>query len=427
MHDIKRLREDAEGLAKSIARKNFKADTTQALAIDDQWRKLITDANDMKAEQNKASKAIGMAKREGRDAAEEMEAARKIRERIAEIDDERKKLEQKLREVMLTWPAEPQEDVPEGVDESGNVVIDESPERPRADFELHDHLWLSENLGILDMNRGAKITGSAWPMYVGLGATLERALLNFMLDTHIREHGYKELFPPFAVNRDSLLGTGQLPKLEEDMYHIEKEDFFLIPTSEVPITNMHRDEILKPDQLPIKYTAYSSCFRREAGAYGADTRGLLRVHQFNKVELVQIVEPEKSEEAHQEILAQARKILDALEIQYRVLELCGGELSFAASKCYDIEVYAPGQDAWLEASSVSNFLDFQARRMNLRYKPDGAKKPVFPHTLNGSGLATSRLMVAILESYQTPEGRVMIPSALRPYMGNVDQIRGTEQ
>lgn len=423
MHDIRRVRRDAEELRLAIGRKGYEADTAAALELDTRWRALVTEGDRLKAELNRASMAIGAAKKAGRDAQEEIEAARRTRERIAEVDEEKRVIQQQLRELLLSWPAEPDPDVPEGLTETENVIFRDSGDLPEFDFPLKDHLELAEALGILDMERGAKITGSAWPLYMGGGAALERALINFMLDLHTREHGYTELFPPFVVNEDSALGTGQLPKLAEDMYRIDREGFYLIPTSEVPVTNMHRGEVLSAKQLPLKYAAYSACFRREAGSYGAETRGLLRVHQFNKVELVQITEPNDSEAAQQEILQQALRVLDLLKLPYRVVELCAGELSFAAAKCFDIEVWAPGTGEWLEASSVSNFRDFQARRMNLRYRPEGGGKPAHPHTLNGSGLATSRLMVALLENYQTPEGRIRVPGVLQPYLGGMDQLR----
>ncbi len=426
MHDIRRLRDNADTVRANIKRKGFDADTGAALALDSNWRELTTRGDLLKAELNKASKAIGMAKKAGRDAAEEMEAARKIRDEIGETDEQKKEVQEQLRTLLLAWPAEPDAEAPEGLTEESNVQVRESGPKPAFDFDVVDHLALAENVDMLDMPRGAKITGTAFPVYKGPGATLERALIQFMMDRHITRNGYTELFVPFMVNRDSVLGTGQLPKLEDDMYHVEREDFYLIPTSEAPITNMHRDEILQTDELPKKYVAYSPCFRREAGAYGAETRGLLRIHQFNKVELVQIVHPEKSEEVQQEILNHALNILDDLGIAWRVMDLCAGEMSFAAARCFDIEVWAPGTGRWLEASSVSNFRDFQARRMNLRAKLPGEKKPVFPHTLNGSGLATSRLMVALLETWQTPEKRIRIPQALQPYMHGLDQIRGCE-
>ncbi|MCB2212001.1 serine--tRNA ligase [bacterium] len=425
MHDIKRLRQNADDVKTAIARKGFDADTAKALELDTRWRQMTQRGDEFKAELNKASKAIGMAKKAGRDAQEEMDHARSLREQAAALDDEKRAVRAELDTLLASWPAEPDPNAPEGLTENENLEVREwTPDEPAPDFKLQDHLALAEGLGILDMPRGAKITGGGWPLYVGKGARLERALINFMLDTQTGEHGYNELYVPFAVNRDSAFGTSQLPKLEEDMYLIEKDDLFLIPTSEVPITNMHRNEIIDGDSLPLKYSAFSACFRREAGAYGADTRGLLRVHQFNKVELVQIVEPETSDQTQLEILGHATEILERLKLRYRVLDLCCGEMSFGAARCFDIEVWAPGTESWLEVSSVSNFRDFQARRMNLRYRAGDHGKPELPHTLNGSGLATSRLMVAVMESYQTPEGRIRIPAALQNYMGGLDQISG---
>ena len=309
------------------------------------------------------------------------------------------------------------------MDSTGNVEVKLWGTIPKFDFKVKDHLSLGEDLDILDFKRGSKISGSGFPVYKGPGARLERALINFMLDTHIREHGYTEIFPPFLVNRDSMYGTGQLPKLEEDMYCTEKDDLFLIPTAEVPVTNLHRNETLPVEKLPLKYAAYTACFRREAGSYGKETRGFLRVHQFNKVELVNFTLPEKSYESHEHLLAEATKILQLLEIPYRVMMLCSGDLSFAAAKCYDIETWSPAEQKWLEASSVSNFEDFQARRSNIRFRRSADKPLEFVHTLNGSGLATSRLMVSLLETYQTDEGSVMIPAVLRPYMGGLTVIK----
>ncbi|MBD3165721.1 serine--tRNA ligase [bacterium] len=427
MHDIKRLRQEPGALKASLGRKGFDADIEKALDLDRRRREAVSEADGLKAELNKASRAIGEAKKAGRDAAEEMEAARKIRERSAELDEERRTVEEELHNLLLTWPAEPDPNAPDGRDETENVVVHETVMPDAVEFERKDHLTLAESLGILDMPRGAKIAGSGFPLYLGLGARLERALINFMLDMQINEHGYTEVLPPFMVNSSSALGTGQLPKFPEDMYYVERDDFYLIPTAEVPVTNMHRDEILNAVDLPIRYAAYTACFRREAGAHGQDTRGLLRMHQFNKVELVQVTTEEASEAAHEEILEHATSVLDTLNITYRIVELCTGDLTFGAARCYDIEVWAPGTGAWLEASSVSNFRDFQARRMNLRYRPEGGGKPLFAHTLNGSGLATSRLMVALLETYQTPEARVIVPRPLQPYMSGVDQIRGRDR
>jgi seryl-tRNA synthetase len=428
MHDIRRIRENNDIVKKSILRKGFDADIDLVLSLDNKWRDYTRKADDLKAELNRASRAIGEAKKAGSDAKDEMEAARKIRDDAASIDDEKRKIKSEVDTLLLSFPSEPDESVPEGLTENENVIYKDTVLPEKRTFKPKEHLTLSEGLGILDMPRGAKISGSGWPLYVGQGATLERALVNYMLDIQTREHGYTELFVPFAVNRESVTGTAQLPKLEEDMYYMEKDDLFLIPTAEVPITNMYRNEILKDIDLPIKNSAYSACFRREAGAYGAETRGLLRIHQFNKVELVQIVHPDKSSDVQLEILSHATKILDNLGITYRILELCCGELSFGATKCYDIEVWAPGTGSWLEASSVSNFKDFQSRRMNLRCKPSEVKaKTFFPHTLNGSGLATSRLMVALLETYQNEDGTISVPEPLKGYLGGLETINGVSK
>ncbi|MFC2170681.1 serine--tRNA ligase [Calditrichota bacterium] len=424
MHDIKRIRNNPEEMKNNINRKGFSADIAAIVDIDKQWRNLTAEVEQHKAELNKASRRIGEAKKAGGNAESEMLAARELRNSIAEMDIETGKLLEQINQLLGTIPAEPDKLAPEGLTAKENIVVREDISQPPLDFEVIDHLTLAEELGILDMARGSKITGTAFPVYAGQGATLERALINYMLDVHINENHYTELFVPFLVNKDSAYGTGQLPKLKDDMYYVENDELFLIPTSEVPITNLYRDEILNQKDIPIRHVAYSACFRREAGAYGSETRGLLRVHQFNKVELVQIVEPEASEEAQQEILKHATFILEQLELPYRVIELCCGELSFAAARCFDIEVWSPATGNWLECSSVSNFRDFQARRMNLRYWANGSNKPVHPHTLNGSALATSRLMVSLIENYQTPERRIRIPIALKPYMNNLDQIKG---
>ena len=280
-----------------------------------------------------------------------------------------------------------------------------------------DHIELGKKLKILDFERGTKLTGSGFPLYVGKGATLERSLINYMLDTHINKHGYTEIFPPFLVNRDSMKGTGQLPKMEEDMYHCGKDDLFLVPTAEVPVTNIRRGEILEEKELPLKNVAYSACFRREAGSYGKESKGFLRVHQFNKVEMVKLVRAETSYDELEKLVKDAEEILQALKIPYRILLLCTGDLSFSAAKCYDIETWSPAENKWLEASSCSNFEAFQARRANIRFRNEETKKPEFVHTLNGSGLATSRLMVSLLENYQTPEGKVIVPEELQKYTG----------
>jgi len=343
-----------------------------------------------------------------------------ISDKTKEIDTELHTIENKLNEILYYIPNLPNKSVPVGKSAEDNVEVRQwLPEGfsfNKNEYTL-DHIELGKKLNILDFERSAKLSGSGFPLYIGKGATLERALINFMLDTHINDHGYKEVFPPFLVNRASLFGTGQIPKLEEDMYHIEKDDLYPIPTAEVPITNMYRGEIIEEEKLPINYVGFSSCFRREAGSYGKESKGFLRVHQFNKVEMVKFVKPEDSYKELENIVNDAEDILKALQIPYRILMLCSGDLSFAAAKCYDIETWSPAEDKWLEASSCSNFEDFQGRRANIRFRNKETKKLNFVNTLNGSGLATSRLMVSLLENYQTPEGKVIVPKALQKYTG----------
>jgi seryl-tRNA synthetase len=386
--------------------------------LDSQRRQFIYDVEQLKKERNENSKLVAHLKKEKKDASEIITNTKKISEDIKTLDEKLSTVQANIKKMIDWIPNIPHESAPRGKDATENLEILTWSEIPKFDFKVKDHLSLGEHLDILDFKRGGKVSGSGFPVYKGAGAGLERALINFMLDLHTSEHGYREVFPPFIVNRESMYGTGQLPKLEDDMYYTEKDDLFLIPTAEVPLINLHRDEILDMDQLPVKYVAYSACFRREAGSYGKDTRGFLRVHQFNKVELVNFVRPEISYEVHEKMLDEATKILRFLEIPYRVLSLATGDLSFAAAKCYDIETWSPAEGKWLEASSVSNVEDFQARRANIRFRRDKGKSPEFVHTLNGSGLATSRLMVSLLETYQTDEGTVIIPPVLRKYMGD---------
>ncbi len=417
MLDLKYIRENPDIVKKGIKNKREKADIGRILELDEKRRDILQKAERLKHDRNTFSQQVSQLKREGKPADEVIEKNRELGQQIKDLDEELKVLESELAQELDRIPNLPHPGVPVGRDASDNVVIRAWGKMPEFDYEISDHIEIGERLNIMDFPRGSKITGRGFPVYRGKGAQLERALINFMLDTHIHEHGYTEIFPPFLANRESMRGTGQLPKLEEDMYYIEKDDLFLIPTAEVPVTNLHRDEVLLQENLPIYYCAYTACFRREAGSWGKDTRGFLRLHQFNKVELVKVVEPETSYDEHERLLENACRILEMLGIPYRVVELCTGDLSFAAAKCYDIEVWSPAEKKWLEASSVSNFEDFQARRMNLRYRPAGKSKPEFPHTLNGSGVATSRLMVALLENYQTDEGSVIIPEPLRRYTG----------
>ena len=423
MLDLKFIRENPEKVKEGIRLKNEIGDVDTLVNLDKQRRGWIFEVENLKKERNDNSRLVAELKKTKKDATDLIEKTRQISEHIKVLDGQLAEVEVTIKNELDRIPNLPHASVPAGKDSTGNVEVKSWGTIPKFDFKVKDHLSLGEDLDILDFKRGSKISGSGFPVYKGPGARLERALINFMLDTHIREHGYTEIFPPFLVNRDSMYGTGQLPKLEEDMYCTEKDDLFLIPTAEVPVTNLHRNETLPVEKLPLKYAAYTACFRREAGSYGKETRGFLRVHQFNKVELVNFTLPEKSYESHEHLLAEATKILQLLEIPYRVMMLCSGDLSFAAAKCYDIETWSPAEQKWLEASSVSNFEDFQARRSNIRFRRSADKPLEFVHTLNGSGLATSRLMVSLLETYQTDEGSVMIPAVLRPYMGGLTVIK----
>ncbi len=417
MLDIKQIRLEPEKFRSGLRAKNAEDKLDSLLALDEQRRKYITKADDLKSLRNTVSKEIGELRKTKQSADEKIKEMREVGIQIKTLDTDIKDVENKINQVITTFPNIPHKSVKIGKSEEDNETVKSWGKKPILDFKLKNHLELSDDLGVLDFARSSKISGSGFPLYMGKGARLERALINFMLDFHAEKHGYTEVFPPFLVNRDSAFGTGQLPKLEEDMYLTTLDDLFLIPTAEVPVTNIHRDEILSEKKLPIKYTAFSACFRREAGSYGKDTRGLSRVHQFNKVEMVQFVKPDESYEVHEQLLKDAEDILQALGLHYRVLNLCSGDLSFAAAKCYDIEVWAPGSDKYFEVSSVSNFEDFQARRANIRYRRADNNKVEFLHTLNGSGVATPRLMIALLETYQTNEGTVVIPEILHPYTG----------
>ncbi len=423
MLDIKFIRDNTELVKKGVLLKGEKCDVDRILELDSQRRQFIYDVEQLKKERNENSKKVADFKKEKKDATDLIKRTKQISSEIKNLDEKLGELQIEIKYEMDRIPNMPHPSTPEGKGSEDNVEVKTWGEIPKFDFEVMDHLALGERLDILDFKRGGKVAGSGFPVYKGMGARLERALINFMLDLHIREHGYTEVFPPFLANRISMYGTGQLPKLEEDMYLADKDDLFLIPTAEVPLTNLHRDEILPAEKIPLKYVAYSACFRREAGSYGKETRGFLRVHQFNKVELVNFTLPEDSYEAHERILKEATKILELLEIPYRVLVLSTGDLSFAAAKCYDIETWSPAENKWLEASSVSNFEDFQARRANIRFKRNREKSPEFVHTLNGSGLATSRLMVSLMEINQTDEGTIVIPNVLQPYLGGLACIK----
>lgn len=415
MIDIKYLRANPEVVRAAIKNKNEKADLDALLRVDNQRRSLQYSYDQLRAQQNTVSQQIAQKKRAQEDASEEIASMAKVAAKLKGIQADLNAANAEIETRLLSIPNIPEADVRIGPDETHNEVIRHEGEPATFDFEPKDHLAIAEQNGLLDLTRGAKISGSGFPIYKGAGARLERALINFMLEYHIQKHGYTELMVPLAVTRKTMTGTGQLPKLEADMYHIAEDDLFLIPTAEVPVTNIYADEVLSYKDLPQKYVAYTPCFRREAGSYGKDTRGLQRLHQFNKVEMVRFVEPESSAAALKEILHDAEDILQALGLHYRVVSLCTGDLSFASQKTFDLEVWAAGSKKYLEVSSVSNFGEFQARRANIRYK-DAEGKMRHLHTLNGSGLATPRLMIALLETYQQADGRLKLPEALKPML-----------
>jgi len=418
MLSIDIIRDNPKEVEQGLARKGEKLLISEIIKLDESYRSDLAQANEMRAERNVASDKIARAKKLGENSDKAINAMRKLSQQIKVLEEKTQSSKNELDQLLLGLPNIPHESVPEGKDEKNNQLVREWGETLDRDFNIIAHLELGKALSLFDFERGAKISGSGFPLYTGKGAKLERALINFMLDFQTEQHGYTEIFPPFVVRPESAVTTGQLPKLADDMYASEKDDLWLIPTAEVPLTNIHQNEILSEDQLPINYTAYSACFRREAGSYGKDTRGFLRVHQFNKVELVKFVKPENSYKELEKLVGHAEAILQSLGLKYRVIELCTGDLSFAAAKCYDLELWAPGEEKWLEVSSCSNFEDFQARRGNIRYRRNSDKQVEFVHTLNGSGVATPRLLVALLETYQNKDGTIAIPEPLQPYFGN---------
>ena len=418
MLSIDIIRNNPKEVEQGLARKGEKLLISEIIKLDESYRSDLAQANEMRAERNVASDKIARAKKLGENSDKAINAMRKLSQQIKVLEEKTQSSKNELDQLLLGLPNIPHESVPEGKDEKNNQLVREWGETLDRDFNIIAHLELGKALSLFDFERGAKISGSGFPLYTGKGAKLERALINFMLDFQTEQHGYTEIFPPFVVRPESAVTTGQLPKLADDMYASEKDDLWLIPTAEVPLTNIHQNEILSEDQLPINYPAYSACFRREAGSYGKDTRGFLRVHQFNKVELVKFVKPENSYKELEKLVGQAEAILQSLGLKYRVIELCTGDLSFAAAKCYDLELWAPGEEKWLEVSSCSNFEDFQARRGNIRYRRNSDKQVEFVHTLNGSGVATPRLLVALLETYQNKDGTIAIPEPLQPYFGN---------
>ncbi|TXL63406.1 serine--tRNA ligase [Cerasibacillus terrae] len=424
MLDMKYLRNNLQEITKKLEHRGEDlSDLDRFSDLDEKRRGLIVETEKLKSKRNEVSKKIPLLKKEGKDVQPVIAEMREVGDNIAELDQQLREIEEQLQQVMLSIPNIPHESVPVGEDEEDNVEVRKWGEISEFDFEVKPHWDLGTDLGILDFERAAKVTGSRFVFYKGLGARLERALWNFMMDYHAEHHGYEEMLPPYIVNRTSLTGTGQLPKFAEDAFHIEEWDYYLIPTAEVPVTNYHGQEILSEEDLPQKYVAYSGCFRSEAGSAGRDTRGLIRQHQFNKVELVQFVKPEDSYEALEQLTGHAEKILQLLKLPYRVMSMCTGDLGFTASKKYDIEVWVPNQNTYREISSCSNFEDFQARRASIRFRRGAKGKPEFVHTLNGSGLAIGRTIVAILENYQQEDGSIVVPEVLRPYMGGLKVIK----
>ena len=411
------IREQPDKVRKGAKNKGEVIDLDSLLNLDSEHRSLLNSLNELRSERNRVSEEIGKTKGTGKDALDSIQAMKKVSQQIKELEEKVGVLAEQLNSKLLRIPNLPHDSVPIGKDVEDNVVIREWGDEYQFDFTPKPHLELGVSLNLFDFERGAKISGSGFPLYIGKGAKLERALINFMVDMHVDQYGFMEVFPPFVVRREAMVTTGQLPKFEEDMYHTEVDDLFLIPTAEVPVTGIHGNEILEEEDLPIKYVAYSACFRREAGSYGKDTHGLLRLHQFNKVELVKYVTPGSSYDELESLTAQAESVLQALGLRYRVVELCTADLSFASAKCFDLEVWAPGEKKWLEVSSCSNFEGFQARRGNIRYRREDNRKVECVHTLNGSGVATPRLLVALLETYQREDGRVEIPEVLQPHFG----------
>jgi seryl-tRNA synthetase len=422
MLEAKYIREHLDEVRERLALRGQAVNLDQFVLIDGERRKTIQEWERLRALQKKVSDEVSKKKREGQDVSELIEEMKNVSRDLKALDGVVEEKEKALQDFLLTIPNLAHASVPAGKDSSDNVEVKRWGEIPKFDFEPKPHWDLGEELGILDFKNGAKITGARFTLYWDLGAKLERALINFMLDLHTREHGYREVLPPFMVNRTTMTGTGQLPKFEEELFKVEGTDYFLIPTAEVPVTNIHQDEVLEEKVLPLYYTAYTPCFRKEAGSYGKDTRGLIRQHQFNKVELVKFAKPETSYDELEKLLSDAEEVLKRLKLPYRVVNLCSGDLGFSASKTYDIEVWLPGQDTFKEISSCSNFEDFQARRAKIRYRISGKSKTEYVHTLNGSGLAVGRTLVAILENYQQADGSVIIPEVLRHYLYGVEKI-----
>ena len=421
MLDIKYLRDSAEEAASRLAKRGGSLDLSPLAELDLRRRELLGEAEALKAERNKVSALIGKTKDKSQ-VQDEISRMKDVSARIKQLDDELRQVDDDLDAALLVLPNLPHPSCPVGAGEDENIEVRRWGKPQEFDFPVKDHVALGEDLGLLDFERASKLSGARFSLGIGAGARLERALINFMLDLHTTEHKYLEVLPPFMVNRASMTGTGQLPKFEDDLFHAEGTDLFLIPTAEVPVTNIHREEILPVGQLPLSYTAYTPCFRKEAGSHGRDTRGLIRQHQFSKVELVKFVRPEDSDRELDSLLAHAEAVLQKLELPYRVMDLCTGDIGFSAARTFDIEVWLPGQECYREISSCSTFTDFQARRASIRFRREEGAKPELVHTLNGSGLAVGRTLVAILENFQQADGSVVVPQVLRPYMGGMDKL-----
>jgi len=415
MLDVKFIRENTELVKQALKNRGYDFDLDAFLQLDEKRRDLIKKIENIRFQKNKANEEIKALLKEKKDVSSQIQVTKRLSQELDTLEEEFKKVKQEFNWQVLNIPNIPHSSIPVG-DASANKIVFTKGKVRKFNFKPLTHIELGEHLGIFDFKKAAKICGSNFILFEGEGAKLERALINFMLNLHTKEHGYKEVFPPFLVNRTSMTTTGQLPKLEEEMYRLRDDDYFLIPTAEVPVTNIYREDILEEKELPIYYVSYTACFRREAGSYGKETKGLVRVHQFDKVELVKFTTPQSSYQELEKLLGDACRVIELLELPYRVILLATAELSFAATKCYDIEVYAPGIQQWLEVSSCSNFEDFQARRGNIRYREAGSGKLRFVHTLNGSGVALARLVIAILENYQQKDGSVVIPKVLRKYL-----------
>ena len=428
MLDLKFIRQNPDTVRRMLKDRRVDVDLDQLIDADQQWLEAQKNVEDLRQQQNAVSKEIGQLKKNRQDASSQIAEMKQVSDQIKQLNEQTQQLKQEVNRILMYLPNLPDQSVPVGADESDNPEIKSWGENPTFDFSPKPHWDLAAQHDLIDFQRAAKVSGSNFALFTGVGARLERALINFMLDLHITKHGYTEVSPPFVANRPTMTGTGQLPKFEEDMYRCNQDsdnpdsDLFLIPTAEVPVTNLLADEILAGEQLPIYYTAYTPCFRREAGSYGKDTRGLVRLHQFDKVEMVKFTTPETSYDEHESLLQDAEDVVQALGLPYRVISLCTGDLGFSAAKCYDIEVWAAGQERFLEISSCSNFEDFQARRANIRYRPEKGAKPELVHTLNASGLALPRVMIALLENNQQADGSIRLPVVLQPYMAGLKQI-----